>query len=701
MKKTLLLFYILFISITYVHSQSTWFWQQPVPTGNLLYGIDFVNEQTGYAVGTVGTIIKTTNGGNNWQAQISNSNITLLSVSFINESTGYTCGGEGLILKTTNGGSNWISQISNTSFTLIRIDFINDRIGYSSGDNGTMLKTTNGGVNWSSLNSGTLSNLYSLSFLDSLNGVAGGIRTIIKTSDGGNSWQNQNVTFVNFFSIVKDIQYIDPNNIISVVDTDNKLILTTNGGVNWYGNSLITNSDNLPSALSFINPNTGFVINYLGVISKTTDAGLNWQLDSSFQTNDRQLANLWNVDFVNENTVYVSGGGGKVIKSTNAGNDYFLTTGGRTNLESNFFVNENTGYTVGFDGVILKTTDAGNNWLLQNSNTTQNLNDVFFVNSETGYVCGDSGVVMKTVDGGMNWNMTFIGLSSNLNGIIFTNDNTGFIAGSSGKILKTTNSGINWINLPNGANMAAKLKPIEFVNNDTGFVAGDQYLKTIDGGNSWTILSGSGIDIYFPSSLTGYRTGGSGIINKTTDAGINWIVQNGNISNNLNSIFFINNDNGYSVGNGGAITKTINGGLNWVPQAKISNNNLNSVIFINGTTGYIAGDFGTILKTTNGGLVFISSDHSSAPEGFSLSQNYPNPFNSSTVIKYTIKNPAQVSLKLYDIEGKEIEILVKEFQNAGSYEVLFDATELPTGVYYYSLFTFGVLLSTRKFLLIK
>ena len=136
-------------------------------------------------------------------------------------------------MKTTNGGSNWISQISNTSFTLIRIDFINDRIGYSSGDNGTMLKTTNGGVNWSSLNSGTLSNLYSLSFLDSLNGVAGGIRTIIKTSDGGNSWQNQNVTFVNFFSIVKDIQYIDPNNIISVVDTDNKLILTTNGGVNY------------------------------------------------------------------------------------------------------------------------------------------------------------------------------------------------------------------------------------------------------------------------------------------------------------------------------------------------------------------------------------------------------------------------------------------------------------------------------------
>ena len=49
MKKTLLLFYILFISITYVHSQSTWFWQQPLPTGNFLYAVDFLNENTGYA----------------------------------------------------------------------------------------------------------------------------------------------------------------------------------------------------------------------------------------------------------------------------------------------------------------------------------------------------------------------------------------------------------------------------------------------------------------------------------------------------------------------------------------------------------------------------------------------------------------------------------------------------------------------------
>ncbi|MEZ4691312.1 MAG: hypothetical protein R3A12_14585 [Ignavibacteria bacterium] len=154
--------------------------------------------------------------------------------------------------------------------------------------------------------------------------------------------------------------------------------------------------------------------------------------------------------------------------------------------------------------------------------------------------------------------------------------------------MKTTNAGTNWFNLSNGSNIAAILKPIVFINNDTGFVAGDQYLKTTDSGNNWTVLSGSGIDIYFPSSLTGYRTGGSGIITKSTNGGINWIVQNGNVSNNLNSIFFINDDNGYAVGDGGAITKTTNGGINWIPQTKISGNDLNSIYFINASTGYIS-----------------------------------------------------------------------------------------------------------------
>ena len=54
-----------------------------------------------------------------------------------------------------------------------------------------------------------------------------------------------------------------------------------------------------------------------------------------------------------------------MIKTVNGGNNYSLTTGGRTNLQSNFFVNENTGFTVGNEGIILKTTNGGSNWIQQ------------------------------------------------------------------------------------------------------------------------------------------------------------------------------------------------------------------------------------------------------------------------------------------------------------------------------------------------
>ncbi len=90
---------------------------------------------------------------------------------------------------------------------------------------------------------------------------------------------------------------------------------------------------------------------------------------------------------------------------------------------------------------------------------------------------------------------------------------------------------------------------------------------------------------------------------------------------------------------------------------------------------------------------------------FSLEQNYPNPFNSATKIKYSIPSaedyqPILVSLKVFDLLGREIKTLVNKFQNNGKYEVDFDASGLPSGVYYYRL-SAGVLNSTKKLIHLK
>jgi hypothetical protein len=88
------------------------------------------------------------------------------------------------------------------------------------------------------------------------------------------------------------------------------------------------------------------------------------------------------------------------------------------------------------------------------------------------------------------------------------------------------------------------------------------------------------------------------------------------------------------------------------------------------------------------------------PEVYSLSQNHPNPFNPSTTIKFEISDRSFVTIKVYDVLGKEVATLVNEEKPAGSYEVKFDGTVLPTGIYFYQLKA-GNYFETRKMVLLK
>ncbi len=85
---------------------------------------------------------------------------------------------------------------------------------------------------------------------------------------------------------------------------------------------------------------------------------------------------------------------------------------------------------------------------------------------------------------------------------------------------------------------------------------------------------------------------------------------------------------------------------------------------------------------------------------FSLSQNYPNPFNPATIIHWEIPATGFVTLKVYDLLGREVATLVNEERQAGSYDVNFDGSKLPSGTYFYTLQT-GSFVQTNKMLLLK
>ncbi|MBK7632267.1 MAG: T9SS type A sorting domain-containing protein [Ignavibacteriales bacterium] len=99
-------------------------------------------------------------------------------------------------------------------------------------------------------------------------------------------------------------------------------------------------------------------------------------------------------------------------------------------------------------------------------------------------------------------------------------------------------------------------------------------------------------------------------------------------------------------------------------------------------------------------ITSVDEDEELVLKEYSLSQNYPNPFNSNCAIKYSIPKSSQVSLKIFNVLGSEIEILVDEEKPIGTYELNWNAANLPSGVYFYRLQAESFV-QTRKMILLK
>ncbi len=101
-----------------------------------------------------------------------------------------------------------------------------------------------------------------------------------------------------------------------------------------------------------------------------------------------------------------------------------------------------------------------------------------------------------------------------------------------------------------------------------------------------------------------------------------------------------------------------------------------------------------------GNLTSVEPPVTMVPDNFVLAQNYPNPFNPSTTIKFELPKASHVTLTVYDILGREVDVLVSERRDAGVHEVKFDGSNLASGVYFYRL-NAGALLQTRKLCVVK
>lgn len=375
-----------------------------------------------------------------------------------------------------------------------------------------------------------------------------------------------------------------------------------------------------------------------------------------------------------------------------------------------YFKDINTGVVSNY-----KTTNSGLNWTQTDANTG---NSMCFLNSLTGYRA--STVITKTTNLGDNW-MLQTNPANALYGISFTDINTGYACGSFGKIIKTTNSGNNWTQIFSPVPNDYVLVGIHFRNAVTGYFVGYKlftfesvFIRTTNGCSTYTVqnfqASTTFAAIYFIDDNTGF-IGGKGVIYKTINAGTSWSLLTSPTINQLSSIYFPDAVVGYMSGYSGTIIKTTNGGSSWFQQTSTTNLDLKSVYFINENSGFICGN-SVVLRTTDGGgpPIGIKPTGSPVPDKFELFQNYPNPFNPTTKIKFDVATPPQpspkeresgiVRLVIYDVLGREVAVLVNEKLSPGTYEVEFDATNYPSGVYLYIL-TAQNFSMTRKLVLLK
>ena len=109
-------------------------------------------------------------------------------------------------------------------------------------------------------------------------------------------------------------------------------------------------------------------------------------------------------------------------------------------------------------------------------------------------------------------------------------------------------------------------------------------------------------------------------------------------------------------------------------------------------------DYFTVVYSQN--ITGVIQQNSEIPDRFCLSQNYPNPFNPSTFIKFDIPKNSLVTLKLYDIVGREAATLIENEMAAGSYKFEFNGTNIASGVYFYKL-SAGNFSNVKKMVLLK
>ncbi|MGB9591074.1 MAG: T9SS type A sorting domain-containing protein [Candidatus Kryptoniota bacterium] len=633
-----------------------------------------------------GGVYLSTDNGSTWESRntgLSNSKVTVLA------SLGTTlyAGTEGDgIFRSIDNGLSWTAVNNGLTNTYVNaITALGNKL--FAGTRYGVFVSTNNGESWTAASIG-FSYPYITALLTydtSIFAGTSGFGVYISTNQG-TSWSAANQGLNN--RNVKCFAALDTK---IFVGTGSGVYLTTDNGTTWSGVNSGLLSKPVYALLSV--GSKLFAGAEGGGISVTTDNGGSW----AYLNTGLYDLNVHALSF--SNSTLFAGTTSGVFLSTNEGNNWSETNSGL--IASNVLSLAASGTTLfaGTESGVQRSTDAGTTWVKVNNGLPVGSVREFAFSNETIFVATAEGVYFTT-DNGANWqNKGFI-IYSDVRTIRVIGSNLFAGTGGGGVFICPLN-GTSWNASINGLTNNYVNALVEFNSNIfAGTEAG--VFRSTDNGQSWTQTSLNNVIVSafaISGTILFAGTEGGGIY-YTNDNGANWVQ-----INPFNTGFFVSDiciwenkiivstDRGIFISdNNGQSWTNVNSGLKTsnVPALSISG----TLIFA-GTSGY-----GVWRRPLSEMITSVEKYSLDLPSCFSVEQNYPNPFNSITTISFTLPTRSFVTLKIFDLLGKEVASLVAEELSGGTYTKQWNTEGLPSGVYFYRLHA-GTFTETKKLILLK
>ena len=385
-------------------------------------------------------------------------------------------------------------------------------------------------------------------------------------------------------------------------------------------------------------------------------------------------------------------------------------------------VNENVCWGVTRDpGVsyVTRTTDGGETWVAFNLSSLNSFFSIASLSADTAWIAanGATGSIYNTTDGGLNWieQLTTNGL---MFVVRFFDSNNGVCIGDGNgvhpEIYTTTDGGTIWTpvpssNIPN-LNSEGFIPANSWVVANTIWVPtnGSAIYKSTNRGLTWdttrNVVSTGGSYCAFKDTLNGLLSGSlANVVKRTTDGGATWDPTETK-PEGISTLFMSyipGTDGSYMIcsapphGPTPGSAYTLDNGETWTVVDYV---NHQRAAFVSPSVGWSWGGANIIYKWN--GIPLPVEYTNEVVQDFHLEQNYPNPFNPSTTISFSTPASGFVTLKVFDILGRDFVTLVNEYQQPSKYVKTFNGTSLPSGIYFYKIET-REYSETKKMILIK